>query len=87
MVIKRLTLVYDPSSAPAQVSLEKRVGDFIMEWHYEDNFQEVLNMALQANNIPANVIKVGAPADTIAFQVQPFPSSYRAFTGKLKRGF
>ncbi len=87
MVTKKLTLTMDPNTPIATRNLENVVGNFIMEWHYEDCLQEVLNMALIANNIPANVIKVGGPPDTIAFYIQPFPGVNKQPGKKLAKGF
>lgn len=87
MVTKKLTLQMDTNNPIVSRNLESTVGDFIMEWHYEDNLQEVLNMALAANNIPANVFKIGGPPDTIAFHVAPFPGINRTPGKKLKKGF
>ena len=87
MVTKRLTLTMDPNVSPSSRNLEVTVGNFIMQWHYEDNLQEILNMALAANNIPANVFKTGGPSDTIAFLVQPYPAPGKMAGRKLSRGF
>ena len=82
-----ITLMMDPAYPTGGSLLEKRVKDFIYEWHAEDNLQEVLNMALMANNIPANVIKVGGPTDTLAFLVQPYPAPNKGNFKKTVSGF
>ncbi len=83
MITKRFILEREPGTISQNVNLEQQVANFIMEWHAEDNLQEVLNMALAANNIPANVIKVGGPPDSIKFYVQPYPNGYKSSGKKL----
>lgn len=85
-----LNLISVPGIAPSSTNLEVVVKNFITEWHNEDNLQEVLNMALMANQIPANVIKVGGPSNALNFEVVPFPDprKNKSFTGKkLAKGF
>ena len=76
-----------PIPNPGANNLEQVVAEFIKNWHYEDNLQEVLNMALIANNIPANVIKIGGAADELAFEVEPYPYKKPGDGKKLNPGF
>lgn len=87
MITMRLTLkAVTPLPVPG--NLERTVANFIQEWHNEDNLQEVLNMAMAANNIRANVFKIGGPPDTLAFQVEPFPNpGFKASGKKLNPGY
>ena len=87
MLRKNFILERDTSASPTTANLEQVVWNFILAWHYEDNLQEVINMALAANNIPANVIKVGGGPDQIKFLVVPYPGGMKSGSKKLESGF
>jgi len=74
MTTLRISLKQDFSRPYIGSNLERQVADWIIDWHNLDAFQEEINMGLAASGIPANVIKVGGPIDTLSFLVEPYPA-------------